>query len=300
MTYPEARRLTDWRKILDYEVPEYNQEAINKVRVVFVDAALEQVDGTYQKLGDAQVTTGFFSMHEKLPCWWGEDHRQRAHDTHMKVVKSVNSGIIPVGTERYQQIDDFHGEIHVDISVWIPILAMLLTTEYLAAAAIPDLVFVITESGGFIVSAGAGEGYTIPVGRIVQAQAMIGIMLIMMSMGSAQYEIWGTPYDMCYLEKESSAVECNIDYWQINELVIKNDFMGSYEQADAISLMTLIWEKSKCFPRKLTIQDDPALEIGDMIRLPDGLKFFITNISKTIRRGEVPILLLDGFKVKRA
>ena len=45
------------------------------------------------------------------------------------------------------------------------------------------------------------------------------------------------PYDYAYLEKRASAIECNLEYWQINELVIKNDFMGSYEQADAIALM---------------------------------------------------------------
>ena len=59
-------------------------------------------------------------------------------------------------------------------------------------------------------------------------------------------------------------------------------------------------EKSKAYPRKLTIQDDPALEIGDMIRLPDGLKFYITGMSKSLKRGDVPLLVLDGFKVKRA
>ena len=80
------------------------------------------------------MTTGFFSRHETLPCWWSEDHRQRASGTDMKVIKSVNSGPLPVGTERYTEGDEFHGQIDVDISIWVPILVTVMLAEYLAAA----------------------------------------------------------------------------------------------------------------------------------------------------------------------
>ncbi len=81
---------------------------------------------------------------------------------------------------------------------------------------------------------------------------------MMMCIGTGQYEIWGTHYDYVYLKSRRSLSECNIPYWQENERVIKNDFLGTQEQADAIALLELIWEKSKCYPRKLTIQDDLA------------------------------------------
>jgi hypothetical protein len=214
----------------------------------------------------------------------------------MKVIKSVNSGLLPVGTEKYKEEDPFHGRITVEISVWVSILATAMLVEYLAAAAIPDDVVVTVESFGI----GAGEGFTISVGRIVQAQAMIAILLIMMSIGSAQYEIWGTPYDLAYVEKTAIAMEDGLDYWEEVELKIQNDFLGSPEQASAIAVATLIWEKSASKPRKLVIDDDPALELGDLLVLPDARKFLITGLSKTMKRGEVPKLTLDGFKVMRA
>ena len=130
--------LTDYDEFAEFEVPENNQDAVNEVTVTFLDAELERVDSYVQKLGDAQVTTGFFSMHEKLPCWWSSDHTQRADGTYMKVIKSVNSGLLPVGTERYAQKDLFHGQVDVDISCWVPILATVMILEYLAAALIPD------------------------------------------------------------------------------------------------------------------------------------------------------------------
>ena len=48
------------------------------------------------------------------------------------------------------------------------------------------------------------------------------------------------------------------------------------------------------------IDDDLSLELGDLILLADGRKFCITKMSKTLKRGEVPRLSLDGFKVMQA
>jgi hypothetical protein len=131
----------------------------------------------------------------------------------------------------------------------------------------------------------------------MQAQAMIGILLIMMSIGSAQYEIWGTPYDFAYLEKQSIAIEDGLDYWLENEKEIKNDFVGAHDQADTLAVTELIWEKSQSFPRRLVIEDDPALEPGDIIALPDGRKILVASLAKKIKRGEVPSLTVDGCKV---
>jgi len=145
-----------------------------------------------------------------------------------------------------------------------------------------------------------GTGWTIPWGRIMQAQALIGILLIMMSIGSAQYEVWGTPYDYAYLEKQSVAIEEGLEYWLENEKEIKNDFIGTHDQADTIAVIEIIWEKSLSRPRRIAIEDDPALEVGDIVALPDGRKILVTGLNKKIRRGEVPTLVIDGGKVMTA
>jgi hypothetical protein len=134
----------------------------------------------------------------------------------------------------------------------------------------------------------------------MQAQAMIGILLIMMSIGSAQYEVWGTPYDYAYLEKQSVAIEEGLEYWLENEKEIKNDFIGTHDQADTIAVTELICEKSLSRPRRIAIEDDPALEVGDIVALPDGRKILVTALNKKIRRGEVPTLVIDGGKVMTA
>ena len=222
----------------------------------------------------------------------GEDKRQRASGTGLIVKKSVNSGLLPVGSESYREVDEFHGEIKVSISCWVPILATAMLVEYLAMAAIPDDVLTF--------GVGAEEGITIPVGRILQAQAMIVIMLIMMSMGSAQYEVWGTPYDYAYLELKATALVDGLEYWEENEKEVKNDFLGSQDRVDALAMLELTWEVSSANPRTLVIKDDLALERGDILQLPDGRKFFISDMSKAVQRGAVPVLSLQGFKVMTA
>lgn len=286
---PPMKVLEDYAQFFELEVPERSQDGVNKVKVTFLDSQMERVDGPYQCLGTAQVTTGFFSLGEELDAWWSEDHKQRADGTSLKVVKSVNSGVLPVGEESYEEVDEFHGRITVTIHVWVPILATAMLAEYLAAAFIPDDVVV-----------GIGTGFTIPVGRVVQAQAMIGILLIMMSIGSAQYEVWGTPYDYAYLEKQSVAIEDGLEYWQENEKEIKNDFIGTHDQADKVAVTELVWEKTQNAPRRLALEDDPSLEPGDILVLPDGRRIVIMALSKKIKRGEVPVLVIDGCKVVAA
>lgn len=287
-----ARLFENGDSIVELDVPESSQDSTNKVVVTFLDSMLERVDGPAQKLGDAQVTTGFFSLHEALPVQWSEDGRQRASGTYMKVIKSVNSGLLPVGDESYRETSEFGGLIEVEISVWVPILATVMIAEYLAAAAIPDDVVV----GGVV----ASMGITISVGRLIQAQAMIGILIIMMSIGSAQYEIHGTPYDYAYLQKKSVACVDGLDYWQEVTLEFRNDFIGTHDQADIIAMTELTWQVSLGKPRRVAVADDPRLEVGDIIGLPDGRKLVIAALSKSVRRGEPVTLMIEGCKVLTA
>lgn len=304
----------------EYDIPERTQDYVNKVIVTFIDASLTRVDSANQKLSTAEVTTGFFSMHESLQCWWSEDRKQRAAHTYMVVLKSVNSGLLPVGTESYVERDDFHGTIEVEISVWVAILATAMIAVYVAAALIPDrttptvisvpgigtelwamgggVVFDVAEVTGVItVNPTSFFQWTISVGRVIQAAALVAILLIMMSIGSAQYEIWGQPFEYAFLEKKSIAQEDGLDSWEIVELEIKNDFIGTFDQADTVSATELIYQKTMAAPRRISIRDDLTLEMGDIIVISDGRKINITDMSKSIKRGEVSTLLLEGGRI---
>jgi hypothetical protein len=299
LSRPEARVLTDYNKVVDYEIPERSQDVVNKVVVNFLDANLSKVPGSSQCLGTATITAGFFMPEIKVDCWWSDDHKQRAENTFMVVKQSCVTGVgrayssEPLGPwakEGYEEIDEFHGRIKITVPLYSDLLFAAELIEYVALT-------MLMPDGVVTAGIGASGGETIPYGRLGQNIVLMGILATLMCIGTGNYEVWGTPYDYVYLKKQSIAVECNIDYWDEVEKSIDNDFIGSHDQADAIALLELTWERSSGFPRKLVIEDDLALEIGDMLRLPDGRKFFITNLSKQIQRGEVPLLRLDGFKV---
>jgi hypothetical protein len=285
------RELPDYITVHRLEQMPRTQDVINKVVVVFLDSELSEIEGTMQVLGSASITTGFFTFEERIPCYWSTDRKQRAKSTWMKIIKSVNANLLPVGEESYAEKDIYHGEIRIEIYIWVPMLATVLLADYVAATMLlPDTVVVPL----------GGTGYTIPWGRAAQAADLIGILVIMMSLGSAQYEIWGVPYDLVYQEQESIAVEDGLSYWEENELEIKNDFIGSFDQADAVAVTELIFQKSMGELRRLVLDDDLALEPGDIVQVPDGRRIFIQNMNKQVRRGELPVLTVDGFKVLTA
>lgn len=316
----------------NFEVVARTDDAINKVKVTFLDSNLTKVPGPSQVLGTAAVTTGFFTMKEKLECWWSDDRKQRAENTWMKVIKSVNANLLPVGTESYQQNDLYHGTITVTIHWWVPTLATVMLLGYIGAAFIPDGVppgqpvqtVPIEGTGVTLPSPTASiqaemqavaalqvqlkgatatpppgmSTFTIPWGKVIQAIMMAGITFIMMCLGSAQYEIWGTPFDMSYVEKKSIAIVEGIQYYEENELEIKNDFIGTFEWADAVAITELCFQVSKAWPRKLTAVDFLGLEIGDIVQIYDGRKIFVSDIKKTIKRGAPTTMEINGFKVE--
>lgn len=318
--------LPDYVKVHRIEAQPQTGEPVNKVVVKYLDSNLTEVEGEFQKLGQASITTGFFTMKEEILCFWSEDRKQRARNTQLRIIKSVNDNLLPVGSESYEEIDEYSGKITVTISVWVPALATASLAAYLAAAARPDRVQAEATNKTPVVLSAPGEanltappgggpvsgtitiapgkvmttvdtGFTIPWGRIAQAATLLPILTTMMSLGSAQYEIWGTPYDLVYLEREQIAIEEGTEYWQENEVKIENDFICLAETAEACAVYELHYQRSAFQTRRLVIDDWPGLEVGDVIRLPSGANLFVTGLAKKIAPGTVPVLEVTCFKV---
>ena len=319
--------LPDYVKVHKIEATLQTGEPTNKVVVKYLDSDLSQIEGEDQKLGEASITTGFFTSKETIKCYWSDDKKQRAKNTRLKIIKSVNANLLPVGTESYQENDEYSGTITINISVWVPTLAGAMLAAYLAAAYKPDktestatnktpTVITVPGAGTTLTSPPGGgpvtgvimlqpasvtttedQGFTIPWGRVVQATALTGILAIMMSLGSAQYEVWGTPYDLVYLEKEHIAIEEGISYWEENEVEIENDFIGTSEVAESLAVGELHYLRSSFYVRRITMDDLPGLEPGDIIQLPYEGRYFVTGFAKSIKPGTLPVLEVDCFQV---
>jgi hypothetical protein len=278
--------LEDDKLLRKYEAKGSSAETINKVILTYLSNTLSRVDGPDQILASATCTVGFFKREFDIPCFYSDERKTRSDNPRFVIKASANSGLIKFCEEEMTQIDEFSSNIHVEVSIFALLLATNLLIQYLAASAIPDGV---TAFGG---------GVTIPIGSIIAAIALVGILFIMMCLGTGQYEIWGTPYEMVYLEQQAIALKSGTEFWQEREKEIRNDFISTVEQAQPLVINQLHYEVMKENPRTLLLRYDPRIEPGDVIEVSSGVKVWVENVSRPIGRafGDTHVMTVSGYR----
>jgi hypothetical protein len=282
--------LADDTYVRKYEARASTSETINKVILTYLSNTLSRVDGPDQNLANATVTAGFFTPSITVDAFYSDERHTRCDNPRFIVKQSANAGLLPFCTETMTKIDEFHSQIEIEVTVWAPVLATTMMAALMAAAFIPDYV----TTGGFIVSAGV----TIPVGRLVESALMIGIMLIMMCIGTGTYEIWGTPYEMVYLEEQAIAIKSGVEFWEEREKEIRNDFVSTLEQAQPLVINELHFEVMKEQPRSLLLRYDPRIEPGDIIQLSSQVKIWVESVSRVVTQdsSEVATMTVTGYR----
>ena len=280
--------LPDDKYLMRYDARQASAETVNKVILVYLSNMLSRVDGEDQVLGTASVTTGFFRPSQDLDVYYSDERKTRSDNPRFIVKQSVNSGLLPVGDESMVKVDEFHSRITVSINVWVPILATTLLASYLLLSLVPDTVQVGIS----------GTGITISVGRLLQAVALIGILIIMMSLGTGIYEVWGIPYEMVYLEKQAIAQKAGLEFWEEREKQIRNDFISTEEQALPLVENQLHYEVMREQPRTLLMRYDPRYEPGDIIELSSTVRVYVDQMQRTLTRGSADTnkMTIQGFK----
>lgn len=262
-------------------------ETINKIILTYLSNELSRVDGTDQLLASATVTSGFFTSSIEVDAYYSDERKTRSDNPRLIIKQSANAGLLSFCDESMEKIDEFHSKIIVDVSIWAPVLATTMLAMYMAIQAIPRAV--VTALFG---------GTTIPVQDIAAAAVLITILLLMMSIGTGQYEIWGTPYEMVYLEQQAIAQKSGIEFWEEREKEIRNDFISTPEQAQALAVNELHYEVMKERPRSILLRYDPRLEPGDIIQLSNGVKIWIESVTRTIQRNsnDVQTMSVTGYR----
>jgi len=275
--------LPDDKYLIRYDVRASSAETINKVILIYLSNSLSRVDGDDQILGSAMVTTGFFRPKQDIIVYYSDERKSRSDNPRFIVIQSVNSGLVPVGSEAMVKLDEFSSKITVTISVWTSILVAVLFAVYLILSGFPD---------------GLGYFTTIPVGRVLQAVVLFFILIVMSSIGTGQYEVWGTPYEMVYLEKQAIAQKSGLEFWQEREKEIRNDFISTEERALPLVENQLHYEVMKEQPRTLLMRYDPRFEPGDVIALSSTVRIYVDQMQRTLMRGAVDTMkmTLTGFK----
>lgn len=261
---------------------------LTAVRVLWLDPGLTKVSQQDQRLASATITAGFFQLKQKKRIHFSEDGTQRADNTHLVITQSANSGVLAaiakVCDEDYDQISTTEGKITLTTKAWVPGLVGVEIAGLIASSYIGDGV-------------PTAPGETVPVGRVVEAISTVGILTTMASIGTGMYEVWGTPYDFVHTRNRTEAYNDLAQEWMTNEVEIENDFVMDEPMAQAYAIRELLYRSRASSSFNVSIVDDPRIEPGDILELPDESRLYVTNYRRDISSGSSAVLDVEGFRI---
>lgn len=77
--------------------------------------------------------------------------------------------------------------------------------------------------------------------------------------------------------------------------MIENDLVPSQEASEGLAVAELFYRARSASRASLVIADDPRIERGDVLGLPDGRRFYVLEGSRDLTRGASALLQLEGF-----
>jgi len=265
-----------------------SRPSISRYRIKWLDRNLTEVVQEEQSLDRAGITAGFFQLHQHETVQWSEDQKQRAKNTRMVIHQSVNDQLLTIAVETYTEIDLFHGSVDVVTEGWVPKLATVLLGAMLVMDFIPDGVI----GGGLFVIA----GYTVPIGRVIRGIFEAGLLVIMMSIGTGEYEIFGEPFDFVHAINTTVAVDNAAPQWMEAQTTEENDLIFDEAHAQRTAIRELLHRVAAQNKWDAQIVDDPRIEPGDIVELPDTSRVFVTDYERQLTRGTPALLTIRGFR----
>jgi hypothetical protein len=261
---------------------------VTAIRVKWLDPMLTKVSQQDQALATESLTAGFFQAEVTAKVKFSLDSTQRVANSYMVVKQSCNVGLLPVANESYKQLSETEGRITLENTFFTAVFVTGALFGAYQASNIPDLVQVNPVTG---------TGVTIPQGRVVQASLLFAAMYVMSSIGSGQYEIRGVPYDWVRARNTTEAYNDAADVWVQKIVEIENDFVTSQPMSEAFAIRELLYQSKQATSYGVTIVDDPRIEHGDILELPDGSRLYVTGYQRDLSRGAAALLEVSGFKV---
>jgi hypothetical protein len=293
ITKAPARSYPDSDLIQDIERPKHRIKAKNRVTVRGLSATMTKITQPFQKLAEVNITTGFFARDEEIRVTWSEDETKLVQNTRMKVLRSINGGLLDfAATETYtEEPKSPEGSVAGTIEVgtgFAPYIIVFFTGIYIGMQAIPRPVV-----------APGGSGFTIPVQDVIAAAALSVVMLLMSQIGRGQYQIEGEPFEYVFQEIVGTAQVQGLSEDEVNVLDISNHLIQTQAVADTTAQNVLRREVAKANVRAVTMLVDLLLEPDDVFELAaESRKFMIRSQSRTLRRGaDAVVAVLDCFEV---
>jgi len=269
----------------------------NSAKVVGLDTNMTKIVQPRQTLSEVRLTTGYFAQDEEEDVFWSEDRTLAAQNVELEVVKSVGLSLFG---QSFGADEDFsliatqapgEGAVGATLEVstgFAPAIIAVLASGYVAAAFIPDEVIVAV-----------GAGVTIPVGRVIQAVLLSGVLLIMTRIGRGTYRFTGEPIEYVFLELVGRAEVAGLKSWERNPLEVENHILGTQADVDAAARAVLFFQQAKGNPRRITMLHDLRMQPGDILERPHGRRYLFDEVGYTLTReqNEPLVAQVSAFEV---
>lgn len=271
--------------ILSIVRPASDVQPPTTIVIIGLDSDLSRVNMPRQVLATLDITTGYFTPPERIQVVWKDDKTLFADNVKLKVYTSVNGGLsflgggesidlIPSGDPDQIGIVGAYLIAETGFAPWLIVFFMV---TYIVFAFIPDNVLTF----GF----GAQEGFTISIGRMIQAVALASAMLVMSKLGRGSYAFLGDPFEYVYKEIRRSAKVAGTAEFDENVLTLENAMVSSNDQADGVAFQVLFRQQAEKSPRTIAMIHDLGLEANDIFEFnDDGSRYLAHTISQTLTR----------------
>lgn len=292
------RFYTNLDPIIAIDHPQSVVEVFDSVCVLGLDADLSKVKQPFQVLAEVQLTTGYFAQDEDFDIFFSEDQTLLAENVTVNKKRDVNGALNFGGSSSDSLIlgegvaasEPSYKGVRIEISTgFAGALMVLIAVGYLAAAWIPDEVVSVVA------------GVTIPVGRAVQAAALITILLIMSQIGRYHAIILGEPVEYVYAEIRACAELDSLLGESPNRVEVENHLIQDQTVADNVAREILFRQVARANPRTVTNLTDLKLEPDDIFEVVDPVygerRFLIERIQRTLQRGVEPRSVMNCFEI---
>lgn len=120
------------------------------------------------------------------------------------------------------------------------------------------------------------------------------MLMVITSIGTGVYEIWGAPYDFVHARHTTEAYNPGAPAGRCGDT--RNRSAERPEHARSLAARELIYRTRKAQTYGVTLIDDPRIEPGDLLGLPDGSRLYVTSYRRALGRDAPALLKVEGFQ----
>lgn len=276
---------TDNKGLLDYETDESCSSSVNKI--IVTGQSLDDIEVIYaeERLGALSGTVGWWGFKKDFYVYYSDDKSKRARYPRLEILESTTSIMFMLAGKikeriRYEDPDDKYCIVEIKAPNLIPILV-----TGLGIYALGKFVFDNVVTFGFV----GNYGYTISWGRLIEAIGVTMCLMVLSSMGSYQYEIWGRPVGYVKRNYAESADDEKLQAQVGMEIQSKEEGFLCHSPAHCYFVANMEMDLLKAQRNKVRIRKVAHLqdELGDVLVVKHpytgaDMRLFVAKLKRVL------------------